>query len=332
MEILYRRPSGRARRHRQELLLDAPELKITLLVRPETAAPREVGGAVTLPPGARLLWYTFPGRPYEVAAFHGPDGELLGHYTNVVRPPEPGDPEDGPWEIHDLCLDVWQPADDPREPRLLDADELERARAEGRVSAEDARLARETAERVEARARAGGWPPPEVERWPLEAVPALRLKRDEPGTYWANRISGRIIAFGIYMLGAVSATSLVFAALTDALLSPGAARSWWLAALAAEGSVLLPAALAGRLPATRRVRRREAMDERSLLVGATACAAAVLVVNDSSLWTSLLSAVYGALALFLAVFAACRAHFDRRVPWAALAGLGVCAAALTALL
>lgn len=329
MEILYRRPSGGVRRHRQELLHDGPDLKVSLLRRPPGSAPREVAGAVTLEPGARLLWYTFPGRRHEVAAFHGPDGTLLGHYTNVVRPPRI---REGEWEITDLFLDVWQPADRPREPRVLDRDELRRAEEEGALPRAAARRAREEAARVEARARAGEWPPPEVRRWPLEAVPELRLLRDEPGVYHANRISGRIVALGIYLLGAVSVTSLVFAAATDALVAPGAARSWWLAALAAQAAILSPAALAGKLPATRRVRLPEAMDENTLFLAAGVTAAAVLLVNESDLWRSLLAAVYGALALFLSVFAVCRARFDRELPLAALAGLAVSALALAALL
>lgn len=329
MEILYRRPSGGVRRHRQELLHDRPDLKITLLRRPAGSGVRDVADGVSLEPGARLLWYTFPGRRYEVAAFHGPDGALLGHYTNVIRPPRIGDDE---WEITDLLLDVWQPAARPAEPRVLDREELRRAEEEGDVDPEDARRAREVADRVEARARSGDWPPPAVRRWPLGAVPELRLLRDEPGVYHANKVSGRIVASGIYLLGAVSVTSLVFAGVTDALVAPGPARRWWLVALAAEAAVIVPAALAGRMPATRRVRLPEAMDENTLFLAAAATGAAVLVVNESDLWRSLLSAVYGALALFLSVFAVCRARFDRELPLAALAGLAVSVLALVALL
>lgn len=329
MEVLYRRPSGGVRRHRQELLHDGPDLKITLLRRPAGSGVREVAEGVRLGPGARLLWYTFPGRRYEVAAFHGPDGGLLGHYTNVILPPRIGD---GEWEITDLFLDVWQPADRPGEPRVLDRDELRRAEDEGAVDPEDGRRAREVAARVEARARAGEWPPPEVRRWPLEAIRELRLLRDEPGVYHANKVSGRIVASGIYLLGAVSVTSLAFAAATDALAAPGGARSWWLGAMAVEAALIVPAALAGKLPATRRVRLPEAMDENTLFLAAAATGAAVLLINESDLWESLLSAVYGALALFLAVFAVCRARFDREIPFAALAGIVVCALGLAALL
>lgn len=329
MEIVYRRPGRGTHRYSQELLHDGGRLKITLLRRPARGPEREVGNVVTLDPGAPLLWFTFPGRGYEVGAFHRPAGELLGHYTNVIRPPRLAG---GRWEITDLFVDVWQPAEAPDDPRLLDREQLRRARAEGVVPPEEADRADELARGIAERARAGAWPPSEVARWPLEAVPALRLRRDEPGIYYANKVSGRIIAFGIYMLGAVSATSVVFAAATDALVSPGTARRWWLGALAVEAAALLPTALAGKLPATRRVRLPEAMDENTLFLGAAVTGAAVLLINDSTLWRSLLSSVYGALSLFLGVFAVCRAYFDRELPGTALAGLAVCVLALVALL
>lgn len=321
MEIVYRRPPDRVRLHRQELLLDDDELKITLLRVPPDGEPRKVGDA-KVEGGSLLLWYTFPGRPYEVAAVHGPDGNLLGHYTNLVRPPEP---EGDRWHITDRFLDLWQPAEGP--PRVLDRDELRRARKEGWIGEEEAQEALETCRELLRRARAGDWPPPEVGSWPLEAVPSLRLRRDEPGLYHANLVAGRIIAFGIYFLGAASLTSAGFAAWSDALQPGGGARSWWLGALALEAAVLLPVALAGRLPATDRVRPREAMTEDTLFLGAAVAGAAVLLVNNSSLWRTLLFSVYGALSLFLGIFAACRAAYDRRLPGIALAGLAVCLAA-----
>lgn len=327
IEVVYRRPPGRTRRYRQELLLDDERLKITLQRRRRAARPREVGGVVTLAPGASVLWHTFPGRRYEVAAFYAPDGELLGHYTNIVRPPVL---EGRRWEITDLFLDLWQPADGP--PTVLDRGELEEARRRGWIDEREAGRAVEEMERIEARAGAGGWPPAPVGRWTLEDVPGLRLRRDEPGTYYANLVSNRIIAVGIYFLGAASVTSVAFAATTDALDPGGGARVWWLGALAVEAAALLGVGLAGRLPAARRVRSREVMTEGTLFLGAAVFGTAVLVVNESALWRSLLSAVYGALALFLSIFATCRLAFDRRLPRLALAGLAVCAVALVLLL
>jgi hypothetical protein len=202
-------------------------------------------------------------------------------------------------------VDLWTPAEG--DTRLLDMDEIEKARA-------------------------GRWPPAQVRAWPLDAVPALRLRRDEPGTYYANLVSSRIIAYGIYCLGAVALTSVAFAAFSDAFVGGRPARTAWLVSLAAEALALLPVALSGKLPAARRVRMGEVLTEHTLFLAAAVCAAAILLVHDSSLWRSLLSAVYGALGLFLGVFATCRAAFDRAWPGLALAGLGVCVIALIVLM
>lgn len=326
MEIVYVRPPDDVRRHRQELLLDEPHLKITLLRRPGGAEERELADGVVLEPGARLLWFTFPGRRYEVAAVHDRQGRLLGHYTNLILPP---DIEGDIWRITDLFLDVWQPAEGP--VRVLDADEFEAAREESLISEATAREAAATCREIEDRARRGDWPPEPVRDWPLESVPSLRLRRDEPGTYYANKVAGRVIAFGIYFLGSASLTSLVFAAFTDALVAAGTARSAWTALLVAEAAGLLAVAMAGRLPATRWVRPREAMTESTLFLGAVVTALAVLLVQSSELWNVLVGSIYAALGFFLAVFAVCRLAFDRRTPGLALVGLAVCAAALVVL-
>lgn len=322
-----RRPPDRERRHVHELLLDGDEVRVALQRRPRDAAPRDVADGVVLPPGARLLWFVFPGRPWEVAALHEPSGRLLGHYTNLIRPPELGPDE---WRITDLFLDLWQPADGP--PRLADREELAEARKLGWIPAGEAGRVEELGRRLLARARAGSWPPEPVERWTLEDVPALRLRRDDPGAYFANLAVGRIVGFGIYFLGAASVTSLAFAVLTDALQAPGGAQRAWVGALGLEAAVLLPVALAGRLPATRRVRPRQALSESTLFLGAAAATAAVLVAHDSALWRTMLTAVYLALGGFLGIFAVCRTWFERRAPSLALAGLAVCLATLAILL
>ncbi len=326
VEIEYHRPPDRVERFRQELLHDGRDVKITLLERPPDADTLRVG-PVALPGGSSLVWFTYPDRPYEIAALYGPGGELLGHYTNLVRPPTF---ENGRWRIVDQFLDLWTPVDG--DTQLLDEEELERACAEGMIERDEAERTRETARRLLDRARSGAWPPREVEDWPLESIATLRLRRDEPGTYYANLVSSRIIAYGIYFLGAVAVTSLGFAALSDALTGPGPARTAWLATLAAEAVGLLPVALTGKLPAARRVRMRELLTEHTLFLAAAVSAVAILVLHDSSLWRSLLASVYAALGLFLGVFAFCRAAYDRAWPALALAGLVVCGVALAVLL
>lgn len=325
---MYRRPPDRVRRFHQELLRDGEEWKATLLLRPAGAEPYAAGDGIRLPGGSALLWFTFPGRWYEVAAFHGPDGRLLGWYTNLVRPPELSG---ATWQIDDLCLDVWQPAEGG--VRLLDREEFREAAERGWIDEDESSRAEAESRRILEAARAGEWPPAEVRSWPLESVPALRLWRDRPGTYWASLVSSRIIAFGLYFLGGASVVSLGFATFSDAFRGDATWLRLWLGSLAAAAALLLPLALAGKLPATRYPRPSESLtDERSLFIAALASGLAVLILNEGEEIRALLAGLYATLGLFLAIFAACRAWFDRTLPLYAGAGLVVCVFALLVLL
>lgn len=234
------------------------------------------------------------------------------------------------WELTDLVLDVWQP---PRgEARLLDADELAEARKEGSMDEADAELALATAADVLAAARRGAWPPRFVRRTDPAGIPALRFRRDAPGTYWANLWSGRLIAFGLYGFGLVSLTSVAFAALSDTFIREGPASRSWLVTVGIEAVLLLPLVLAGRLPATERPRPREAINERTLFIGTVVTAAAILLVPSAPSWRGALAGIYVTLAVFLLIFAVCRTTFDRRFPALATGGLLVCLVALFVLL
>ncbi|MGD8495520.1 MAG: DUF402 domain-containing protein [Gemmatimonadales bacterium] len=261
----------------------------------------------------------FPGRAWEVAAAYDPAGQLVGHYTNLVRPPEL---EPGHWRITDLYLDIWQPADGP--PRLLDADDLARAVDGGVIEADEARLVEDEAAAVLRAAEAGRWPPRIVREYPLADVPALRFRREEPGTYYANLLVGRLIAFGIYALGAISLTSLAFAALTEAFHGNRAALVSWISVVGIELLVLFGLSIAGRLPATRRPRPEEALTERILFLGAVIMGFAVFLFHDVAAWRGALLGIYGALGVFLAVFTAARLRWESRFPIMAVAGLAVC--------
>ncbi|MFW6192534.1 MAG: DUF402 domain-containing protein [Gemmatimonadota bacterium] len=327
MEIVYLRPPDEVRRYDQELLHREDDLRVTLLERDPEADPWRIGDGVILEGGSSLVWFTFPGRRYEIAAFYDPDDRFLGHYTNFVETPRM---EDGRWEITDQFLDLWLPADGS--PTLLDRDEFREARERGWIEPEEARKVERLAILLLDRSRSGAWPPERVRRWSRMRPYSMRLLRDAPGLYRANLISNRIIAFGIYFLGAASLTSLGFAALTDAFAAPGPAQTAWVATLGVEAATLFGVTLVGKLPATRHVRRQELLTEDTLFKGAAVMALAVLLVQDSQLWETLLAAVYGTLGLFLAIFAACRAGWDRKLPWTALAGLAVCLLALALLL
>ncbi len=253
---------------------------------------------------------------------------MRGYYTNIVLPPDLG--ISSVWHITDAFLDLWQPR--RGEMEVLDREELDEAERAGWIAAADARRARAEAERLMEAARKRDWPPRAVRRWPLDSVPSLRLRRDEPGRYFANLVSTRVIAYGLYLMGAVSLTSILFAAFTDALTVRGTAQLAWLATLGAEAALLLPFALGGRLPATEYARPSEAMHERTLLAAAAATGIAVLLLNRSELWRDLLIAVYGSLAFFLTIFGVSRAWFDRSFPLSAIAGLLLCVIALVVLI
>lgn len=277
--------------------------------------------------GGAILWFLFPGRPYEVAAVYDATGKRLGYYTNFIRLPVI---EHGRWDLTDVYLDVWQA---PGEPAvLLDQDDLVEAVAGETIGPDEARAVEAEAEAVLRAAHAGRWPPKVVREYPLEDVPALRLRRDEPGTYFANLIVGRLIAFGIYALGAVSVTSLAFAALTDAFHGSRAGLVAFASVVAIEFVVLFGLSLAGRLPATRRPRREEILTEKILFVGALIAGLAVFLYPDGELWRGGLMGIYSALAVFLAVFALARFRYERRFPVLAVTGVLVCLAALAVLI
>ena len=299
-------------------------------------------GDVTLPVGSAVLWFTCPEAPYEVAACYDPEGDLVGYYTNLVRPPELGP---GRWRITDQFLDVWQAR--KGRPLVLDQAEFDAALDAGVIGEQDAADARRALGFVLDRIRRRRWPPRVVRAWPLRAVPGLRLRRLAPGSYFANLISGRIIAFGLYMFAAFSITSFVFAALPDSW--GGVSRTAWLAVILLEALILLPLALLGRLPATRwawllggrvpgdRVASASVgpvavPDERTLFVGTLVMGLAVLIVQDRAMWQAPLVAIYAALAVFLSVFAVCRLAFDRDFPLMAVAGLVVTGGVLVYLL
>ncbi len=277
-------------------------------------------------PGSRLLWFTFPGAHSEVGAFYDDAGQRLGYYGNLIVPTK----FDGTtWRIRDLFLDVWVPSGG--RPRLLDEGEFEEAQARGWITPEEAGRARTEGAAITKLAERGAWPPKPVRRWTLELVPALRLRRDHPGTYWAALASGRLIGWGLYVFGLASATSIAFAAFTDAFVISGRAQTVWIGTIVLEAIVLLPLALGGLLPATRWP-HPALTDERTLFIGTLAAGLAVLVLNDLGRWSDLLVGVYGSLAMFLGIFAVCRGWFDRTFPTFAAAGLVVAAVALVILL
>ena len=148
----------------QRLLLDTPEVKITLAEAVPFDPPIRIEGRTALEAGSDAVWFTFPGLWHDIGRFHRADGEYTGIYANILTPPiiHP----DGVWETTDLFLDVWLTPDGRL--TVLDEDQLKEAEEKGWVSEEDAARARREVEWIEGEFRAGRWPPKVVREWTLD--------------------------------------------------------------------------------------------------------------------------------------------------------------------
>ena len=172
VRIHYRRLPDREQVFDQRVVLDQGDVIVTLTDPMEIASPMLVAGGTVLEPGSRVVWFTFPGRWYDVGRFHRADGTFTGIYGNVLTPPRIlGDV----WYTTDLFLDVWLPPEGGAS--LLDEDELEEALARSNIDAELAARAREEAAGMLEEAATGAWPPRIVQEWTLER--ALASARDE---------------------------------------------------------------------------------------------------------------------------------------------------------
>lgn len=167
VRIHYHRPPDRTDIFVQELVHEDAEHTVTLMPRTPLAKPVRVGGRTVLEDGAPVLWFTYPGRMYDVGIFHDRHGRRTGWYANLLTPVEPRGRHE--WATTDLFLDVWVGADGTA--CLLDEDELAEAEARGWVDAGLATAARTEAERLLAAARRGEFPGPEVRRWKLAGLP-----------------------------------------------------------------------------------------------------------------------------------------------------------------
>ena len=150
----YRRPGRGETVFEETLVLDRPDVKVTLLNAYEGRGVR-AGTEVILEAGAPIVWFVFPGAWHNVGRFHLADGTFTGWYTNLCTPVQLGA---GRWAGTDLFLDLWQPATGSP-PLWLDEDEFRRAVASAVL--DDALAARALEERdaIAARLPRGAWPP-----------------------------------------------------------------------------------------------------------------------------------------------------------------------------
>lgn len=164
VRIDYLRPPDRREAFVQRLLLDTPEVKVTLAERVPFDPPIRIHGGIALEAGSDAVWFTFPGRWHDIGRFHRADGAFTGIYANILTPPIIL--SGGRWETTDLFLDVWV---DPRgRLSVLDEDQLSEALGAGWVSREHAARARAEVEWIRQEFGAGRWPPPVVREWTLE--------------------------------------------------------------------------------------------------------------------------------------------------------------------
>ncbi len=168
IEIHYLRPPGRLQVYVQELVVDEPDLKITLADDYPSDVPVRVGERTVLEQGAPIVWFVLPGEWYDLGLFHLNDGTFTGYYTNFIAPARL---EASTWELHDLCLDLWLGSDGHLE--VLDREEFDEAVKRRWIDAPAARRASQELERVLGEAKAGRWPPARIRGIDLARVRSI---------------------------------------------------------------------------------------------------------------------------------------------------------------
>jgi predicted RNA-binding protein associated with RNAse of E/G family len=165
VRIHYRRLPDREQIFDQRVVLERPDVIVTVTDPMPLDSPMSIGGKPALEAGSRVVWFTFPGCWYDIGRFHLADGSFTGVYGNVLTPPRI---LGSVWYTTDLFLDIWLPPGGAA--ALLDEDELEEALARSHIDRVLAQRAREEANRLLEKAASGEWPPEIVREWTLERV------------------------------------------------------------------------------------------------------------------------------------------------------------------
>jgi predicted RNA-binding protein associated with RNAse of E/G family len=173
VQIHYLRPPDRKEIFSQALLLDDPEVKVTLARNVPYDPPIRIGGEVALERGSDAVWFTYPGLWHDIGRFHRADGTFTGIYANILTPPIIQ--EGGIWQTTDLFLDIW--VDRKGVLTVLDEDQFRIGLADGAISERDGERALQEVQNIVERHRDGLWPPPIVHEWTL----AKALKRLREG-------------------------------------------------------------------------------------------------------------------------------------------------------
>lgn len=150
----------------QQLVHASDEVLVTYQESVPVTRPMMVNGRTVLEPNAPVVWFTFPGRSYDVGRFHLSDGSFTGIYANIIQPVRLDSATE--WSTTDLFVDVWIGNDG--EALLLDLDELEHAVTKQWLAADLATQAVTTANAILEQYEAGRWPPSIVNEWTLARV------------------------------------------------------------------------------------------------------------------------------------------------------------------
>ena len=154
VRIDYLRPPNRKEVFVQKLILDAPDVKVTLAENVPFDPPISILGKIALEVGSDAVWFTFPDRWHDIGRFHRADDTFTGIYANILTPPilHP----DGNWETTDLFLDIW--IDPEGKLSVLDEEQLGDAEDAGWVTPDLAERAREETRWISEEYAAGRWP------------------------------------------------------------------------------------------------------------------------------------------------------------------------------
>jgi predicted RNA-binding protein associated with RNAse of E/G family len=170
--IHYHRPPDRTEVFEQRVVVETDEYVVTLMERSGGSRPVRVAGRVVLEPGSPVVWFTYPGRWYDIGRFHLADGTFTGIYANILTPVRMLGRR---WETTDLFLDVWSGSDGVVE--ILDEAEFADAVDAGWIDAGTSAAAREHAETLALAARQGSWPQDHVHEWTLQRAVAELERR-----------------------------------------------------------------------------------------------------------------------------------------------------------
>jgi len=153
MKIRYRR-GPIITVYEQELLHDDGRLIVTRApFRPSASLLAQVPG-LEQEQEYQAIWFVIAGEWHDLGKVYTPDGELVGYYCDIIRPPRRT--ADG-LEIDDLFLDLWIFPDGRH--IVLDEEELEEAQAQGWLTEELAARAKGELSRLIEQLSQGRFPP-----------------------------------------------------------------------------------------------------------------------------------------------------------------------------